>query len=150
MIKKIATAMLAIAVSGFTVADDSLVSVESSYSVKDTADRFEQILNKKGITVFARINHSENAANVGLDLEPTEVIVFGNPKIGTPLMQCSKTVAIDLPQKVLFWQDAAGKTWLSYNNPQHLQQRHAIEGCERVFNKITGVLGKLSKAAASK
>jgi uncharacterized protein (DUF302 family) len=134
--------------SGSVSAVESIVSIKSQHTVQATADRFENIIKSKGLTVFARVNHSDNAANVKLDLAPTEVIIFGNPKVGTPLMQCSKTVAIDLPQKALFWQDAEGQSWMSYNNPEYLKERHNIEGCDQVVNKISKVLGKLSKAAA--
>jgi uncharacterized protein (DUF302 family) len=130
-------------------ADDSLVKYESIYSVKETADRFENIAKSKGLTVFNRIDHQQNAANVGLELRPTEVIIFGNPKVGTPLMQCSQDVAIDLPQKVMITEDSNNKVWLSYNNPNYLVQRHSIEGCDEVIKKVSGVLGALSTASVS-
>ncbi len=130
-------------------ADDSLVKYESIYSVKETADRFENIAKSKGLTVFNRIDHQQNAANVGLELRPTEVIIFGNPKVGTPLMQCSQDVAIDLPQKVMITEDSNNKVWLSYNNPNYLVQRHSIEGCDEVIKKVSGVLGALSSASVS-
>ncbi|MDO6785162.1 DUF302 domain-containing protein [Neptunomonas phycophila] len=130
-------------------AEDSLVKYESIYSVKETADRFENIAKSKGLTVFTRIDHQQNAANVGLELRPTEVIIFGNPKVGTPLMQCSQDVAIDLPQKVMITEDSNNKVWLSYNNPNYLVQRHSIEGCDEVIKKVSGVLGALSTAAVA-
>ncbi|MDO6453973.1 DUF302 domain-containing protein [Neptunomonas phycophila] len=130
-------------------AEDSLVKYESIYSVKETADRFENIAKNKGLTVFTRIDHQQNAANVGLELRPTEVIIFGNPKVGTPLMQCSQDVAIDLPQKVMITEDSNNKVWLSYNNPNYLVQRHSIEGCDEVIKKVSGVLGALSTAAVA-
>ena len=149
MIKSISCVFFTMLFSSSVLAAENLVSVESRYSVKETADRFEQILANKGLTVFARINHSENASNVNLDLAPTEVIIFGNPKVGTPLMQCSKTVAIDLPQKALFWEDNKGQVWLSYNNPEALKERHGIKGCDQLVTKISHVLGRLSEAATS-
>ena len=149
MIKSIACIFFILIFSSSVLAAESLISVESRYSVKETADRFEQILANKGLTVFARINHSENASNVNLDLAPTEVVIFGNPKVGTPLMQCSKTVAIDLPQKALFWEDNKGQVWLSYNNPEALKERHGIKGCDQLVTKISHVLGRLSEAATS-
>lgn len=142
-------AIVLLAFSGFSMASENLVSIKSPYTVKESVDRFEKILKKKGLTIFSRINHSKNAASVGLELMPTEVIVFGNPKVGTPLMQCSKTVAIDLPQKALFWTDAKGQAWLSYNNPEYLKERHNIVGCDHVIEKISGVLDALSRAATS-
>lgn len=129
---------------------DSLVSVKSNYTVAQTADRFENILAKKGLTLFARIDHEANAGSIELDLAPTQVIIFGNPKVGTPLMQCSKGVAIDLPQKALFWEDNEGQKWLSYNKPEYLKQRHNIKGCDAVISKISTVLAKLAKAATAK
>ncbi len=131
------------------LAADGMINVKSQYPVKETSDRFETILNKKGMTVFKRINHAEGAAGVGIDLRPTEVIIFGNPKVGSPLMQCAQSAAIDLPQKALVWQDEDGVTWISYNDPAYLKQRHAIEGCDAVLTKVSGALSKLTAAAAN-
>lgn len=133
--------------SGTAFANNGLISLESAYTVKETADRFQNIIKSKGLTLFARIDHSGNAKKANLSLAPTEVILFGNPKVGTPLMQCTPTVAIDLPQKVLVWQDAEDKVWLSYNDPAYLKQRHQMEGCEKVLTKVSAVLEKLGKAA---
>ncbi|GGQ07427.1 DUF302 domain-containing protein [Shewanella litoralis] len=129
---------------------DSLVTLQSQYSPKATADRFESIIKDKGFTVFARIDHQKNAEAVELSLPATEVIIFGNPKIGTQLMQCNQQVAIDLPQKVLITEDANNKVWLSYNNPQYLKQRHDIKGCDAVLDKVSHVLNTLAKAATTK
>jgi uncharacterized protein (DUF302 family) len=137
--------------TSFSVAaSDGLVKYESHYSVKETADRFENIAKSKGLTLFARVDHQKNASNVGLELRPTEVIIFGNPNVGTPLMQCAQEVAIDLPQKVLISEDSDKKVWLSYNNPNYLMKRHDIKGCDEVINKISGVLSNLSKAVIAK
>jgi len=126
------------------------ITIASEYSVEQTANRFEDIVSKKGLTVFNRIDHSKNAASVDLELRPTQLIIFGNPKVGTPLMQCAQLVALDLPQKVLFWEDEAGKSWLTYNNPEYLKERHSIAGCDEVLGKITNVLAALTKAAGEK
>lgn len=137
--------------ASFTVAaSDGLVKYESPYSVKETADRFERIARSKGLTLFARIDHQKNASSAGLELRPTEVIILGNPKVGTPLMQCAQEVAIDLPQKVLITEDGEHKVWLAYNNPDYLKVRHNIKGCDAVINKISGVLSKLSEATVAK
>ncbi|MCG9640488.1 DUF302 domain-containing protein [Vibrio sp. Isolate34] len=137
--------------ASFSVAaSDGLIKYQSNYSVKETADRFEEIAKSKGLTLFARIDHQKNASNVDLELKPTEVIIFGNPKVGTPLMQCAQEVAIDLPQKVLVSEDANKKVWLSYNDPNYLLNRHAINGCDEVIKKISGVLSKLSEATVAK
>lgn len=100
------------------------------------------------MTVFERINHSKGAKSAGLELRPTEVVIFGNPKVGTPLMLCSQSVAIDLPQKMLIWQDQAGDVWLAYNDPGYLAKRHNIEGCDEVLGKISTALGNFAAAAA--
>lgn len=150
MKKIILSGVFSLMFSGVISAAEGVVSIKSHHSTKATADRFEAILNDKGLTLFSRINHRKNATGVDLELAPTEVIIFGNPKVGTPLMQCSKTVAIDLPQKALFWQDEKGQSWMSYNDPKYLMQRHGIEGCDKVVNKISRVLETLSKAAIAK
>ena len=133
-----------------TLTVDGRVTLQSQYSPKATADRFESIIKDKGFTVFARIDHQKNAEAVELSLPATEVIIFGNPKIGTQLMQCNQKVAIDLPQKVLITEDANNKVWLSYNNPQYLKQRHDIKGCDAVLEKVSNVLNTLAKAATTK
>ena len=150
MINNISLAVAVLFASTHAYAVESLINVESHYSAKETADRFESIIKDKGFTVFARIDHQKNAAGVNLTLRPTEVIIFGNPNIGTQLMQCNQLVAIDLPQKVLVSEDADNKVWLSYNNPQYIKQRHSITGCDEVIDKISGALNTLSIAATSK
>ena len=128
-------------------ADNGLVSVKSSHDVKTTADRLENKLKQKGMTVFIRINHAEGAQKVGKVLRPTELLIFGNPKVGAPLMQCSQRVAIDLPQKALIWKDEAGQVWLSYNNPKYLATRHGIKDCGEVIKKIGNALDNFAKTA---
>lgn len=130
------------------VASEGMIDVKSSYGVKQTADKFEEILKSKGMTVFARVKHSDAAERVGVELRPTELIIFGNPKVGSPLMQCQQTVAIDLPQKVLIWQDEKDTVWISYNNPAFLKHRHKIQGCEEVLAKIENALAGLVQKAA--
>ena len=128
-------------------ADNGIISVKSSHEVKATADRLENTLKQKGMTVFIRINHAEGAQKVGKKLRPTELVVFGNPKVGTPLMQCSQSTAIDLPQKALIWEDQEGTVWYSYNDPNYLVERHGITGCAEVIKKIEKVLSNFAKAA---
>lgn len=132
------------------MAVDGMIDVESAYSVKETADRLESILNQKGMTVFNRINHSDAAGKVGIQLRETELIIFGNPKVGSPLMKCRQSVAIDLPQKALVHEDADGKVWISYNDPAYLKKRHGISGCDAVLLKVGKALAGISTAAASK
>ena len=129
-------------------ADDGLIHVQSAYKVKQTADRLEAILQKKGMTIFNRVKHSESAQTVGVKLRDTELIVFGNPKIGSALMQCQQSVAIDLPQKALIWEDDAGTVQITYNAPSYLLQRHNIKGCEAVLGKVSKALGGMTRAAA--
>ena len=136
--------------STLAIADNGLVSVKSSHDVKLTADRLEKNLAMKGMTVFARINHAEGAQTVGKQLRPTELIIFGNPKVGAPLMQCGQSIAIDLPQKALVWEDEGGQVWLSYNDPKYLAKRHGIKGCDEVIKKIENALGNFAKMATIK
>jgi uncharacterized protein (DUF302 family) len=150
MIKTITLVLLSFMFSTYAVAVDSMLSVESAYPVKETADKFEAIIKEKGLSLFARIDHQKNAAGVNLALRPTELLIFGNPKVGTLLMQCSHRVAIDLPQKVLIWKDEKDTVWLSYNNPEYLRERHQIEGCDPVINKISKVLKALIQSVATK
>jgi uncharacterized protein (DUF302 family) len=128
-------------------AGDGLISVKSSYDVKATADRLENLLKQKGMTVFIRINHAAGARKAGQDLRPTELVVFGNPTIGTALMQCNRSVAIDLPQKALIWQDDKEQVWLTYNDPDYLAQRHGLDACGQVINKVAEALSNFARAA---
>jgi uncharacterized protein (DUF302 family) len=105
---------------------NGVVHLPSPYSVKNTLQRLESVIATKGLTIFARIDHSGEAAKVGLKMPPTELLIFGGPKSGTPLMIASPTLALDLPLKALVWQDVDGAAWLSYNSPEYLQQRHDI------------------------
>jgi uncharacterized protein (DUF302 family) len=106
--------------------DNGMVHLHSPYSVPDTLKRLESVLQAKGVNVFALVDHSGEAAKVGLKMHPTQLIIFGSPKAGTPLMVASPTLAIDLPLKALAWEDADGRVWLSYNSPEYLKQRHNI------------------------
>ena len=147
MIRIIASLALALSLVSVSFADNGLVSVKSAHSVKDTADKLENTLASKGMTVFNRINHAEGAKKVGTALPPTELVIFGNPKVGTPLMVCSRSVAIDLPQKALIWEDGQGQVWLTYNDPAYLAERHGITGCQEVLKKVAGALKNFAAAA---
>lgn len=141
-----ATLLLA---STIAQAQEGLISVPSSHDVPTTLDKLEAVLSAKGMTVFARIDHAGGAAKAGIELRPTQVLIFGNPKVGTPLMQCSQSIAIDLPQKMLAWQAEDGQVYLGYNDPAHLKARHDTTGCDEVFGKVSGALGKFAKAATA-
>ncbi|MEM6448656.1 MAG: DUF302 domain-containing protein [Cyanobacteria bacterium P01_D01_bin.123] len=130
------------------VAAEGLVNVQSEFDVEETANRMESILEEKGLTLFNRIKHSEAAAGVGIELRDTELIIFGNPKVGSPLMQCQQSVAIDLPQKALIWEDEEGQVWISYNEPAYLEARHDIEGCEEVIENIGNALNGIAESAS--
>ena len=129
------------------LAGNGLITVKSNHDVAATADRLENALKTKGMTVFARINHAEGARKVGKQLRPTQLVIFGNPKVGTPLMQCSQSIAVDLPQKALIWEDDKGQAWLSYNDPDYLAKRHGITACGEVLAKVTKALQNFAKAA---
>ncbi|MDJ0780239.1 MAG: DUF302 domain-containing protein [Gammaproteobacteria bacterium] len=130
-------------------AAEGMVKVKSAHSVADTAERLEKALLAKGMKVFQRIDHAAGARAAGKSLRPTELVIFGNPKVGTPLMLCSQSIAIDLPQKALIWQDAAGAVWLAYNDPAFLKLRHATEGCDEVLGKVSNALANFARAATA-
>ena len=143
-------ALLALFSAAPLMAADGVINVKSAFTVEETADRLERILNEKGMTIFKRIKHSEGAANAGIELRATELFIFGNPKVGSPLMQCEQSVAIDLPQKALIWEDIEAQVWISYNDPRYLEQRHEISGCEEVISKIEKALSGITGRAAAK
>jgi len=120
------------------------VDVPSRYPVPETLARLEEILKDKGITVFALIDHSGEAEKAGLKMRPTQLLVFGSPKSGTPLMVAAPRLAIDLPLKALAWQDEKGQVWLSYNAPEYLQQRHGFP--EALVKNIAGIAGLVEQA----
>src|SRR5207253_8158229 len=128
---------------------EGLTSIRSRFGPKETMDRLEAEIRAQGLTVFARIDHAAGAAEVGLTLPPTELIIFGNARGGTPLMQSEQTVGIDLPLKALVWQDAAGKTWLSYNEPRWIAQRHGVANAEQVVSNMAAALSAISRTATN-
>jgi len=127
-----------------TATDNGLVHLASKYSVDETMSRLEDLLQQKGLATFARIDHSGLAAKAGLEMRPTKLLIFGSPKAGTPLMQAAPTLAIDLPLKALFWEDADGHVWLTYNSPAYLQQRHNVPA--ELLPNIAGASGLFAKA----
>jgi uncharacterized protein (DUF302 family) len=131
-------ASLLISVSSLTQAADGLIAIKSPHSAKETMNRFEELAKQKGLNVFARIDHAAGAAKIGKKLQPTEVLIFGNPQGGTPFMECAQSAGIDLPLKALVWEDASGQVWIGYNDPAYLAQRHGATQCPAV--------GSLSKA----
>ncbi|QUJ68671.1 DUF302 domain-containing protein [Photobacterium sp. GJ3] len=127
--------------------ENGLIRLKSAHSVASTVERLETALKSKGMTVFARIDHAAGARKAGIHLRPTILLIFGNPRVGSPLMVCAQSVALDLPQKMLVSQDEFGMVWLMYNDPQYLVARHQIEGCEDVIQKIELALASFAKIA---
>jgi uncharacterized protein (DUF302 family) len=132
------------------MAADGLTTIRSSFGPKETMNRVEAEVKVKGLTVFARVDHAAGAAEVGLPLRPIELLVFGNAKGGTPLMQSVQTIGIDLPLKALVWQDGSGATWLSYNDPRYLAKRHGLgREVEAAVNAMAAALDALAKVVAT-
>lgn len=130
-------------------AADGLIALKSPRSVKDTMDKLESQVKDRGLNVFLRIDHAAGAARIGKSLRSTELLIFGNPQGGTPLMECSQTAGIDLPLKILVWEDASSQVWLGYNDPAFLAQRHGASECLAVEN-LRKALSAIAEAAAAK
>jgi uncharacterized protein (DUF302 family) len=132
------------------MAADGLTTIRSSHRPKDTMSRLEAELKARGMTIFARIDHAAGATAAGLSLPPTEVLIFGNAKGGTPLMQSAQSIGIDLPLKALVWQDASGATFLSYNDPAWLAKRHGLSGAtEAVVGNMSAALQAVARVATT-
>ena len=127
---------------------EGLTSIRSRFGTKETMDRLEAEIRAQGMKVFARIDHAAGAAQAGLELRPTELIIFGSARGGTPLMQSVQTAGIDPPLKALVWEDASGEKWLSYNEPSWIAQRHGVPNAEPVVSKMTAALSAMSSKAA--
>jgi uncharacterized protein (DUF302 family) len=129
---------------------NGLTTLPSAHNAKETIDRLVSEVKAKGMTAFARIDHAAGAKEAGMALRPTELLIFGNAKGGTPLMQAAQTIGIDLPLKALAWEDAAGKTWLSYNEPEWIVHRHGDPSAvAEVAGRLGAALAALAKAAAA-
>ena len=127
---------------------EGLVTVQSTASVDETLANLEAALEENGLITVAVVDHSANAENAGLELPPTRLVIFGNPNVGTPLMQAARTVAIDLPQKMLIYEDEAGDVFVAYNDPQYLAERHGLSGVDEPLAMVTNALSNLANAAA--
>src|SRR6516162_10020374 len=131
------------------MAAEGLTTIKSNFGPKDTMSRLEAEVKARGMTVFAHIPHAAGAAAVGVPLRPNDLLIFGNARVGTPLMQSAPTTGIDLPLKVLVWQDAEGSTWLSYNDPAWLARRHGLgPDAEATVKTLEGALHVVTAAAA--
>lgn len=132
------------------MAADGLITIKSSFGPEDTMKRLEAEVKAKGLTVFAHVDHAAGAKDVGMELRPTDLIIFGNAKGGTPLMQQAQTAGIDLPLKALVWQDAQGATWLSYNDPSYIAGRHGVgEPAKAAVGAMTGALHAIATKATA-
>jgi uncharacterized protein (DUF302 family) len=131
------------------MSEPGLTTIRSRHSVRATINRLEAELKAKGVTVFARIDHAAGAASVAMALRPTELLIFGNPRAGTPLMQAKQTIGIDLPLKALAWEDASGGVWVSYVEPSWLAARHGIgDEVGEAIHALAAALAKFAEAAA--
>jgi len=128
-------------------AGDGLITKKSAFGAVETLDRLEAVLKEKGITVFARVSHTKGAEGVGIELRPTELLIFGNPKLGSHFFTSNQTAGIDLPMKALAWEDADGQVWLTYNDPQYIADRHGITDRAEIVQKMSGALDKMTTAA---
>ncbi len=143
------TAAILLSLSASAAMAETLMTQTSQFGVKETLDRLTAALDAKGIKVAARIDHAAGAKAVGMELPPTEVLMFGNPKLGTPLMQANPMIGLDLPMKVLAWQDKDGKVHVSYTKPSDLKARYGITDREEQFKAMEAALFALTGAAAS-
>lgn len=147
ILRLVLVTLLAVSASAF--AADGLIAVKSPFSAKETMNRLEENAKQRGLSVFARIDHAAGAARIGKSLRSTEVLVFGNPQGGTPFMECAQTVGIDLPLKVLVWEDGQGQAWLGYNDPAYLGQRHGVSECPAV-GALSAALAGLAQATTTR
>jgi uncharacterized protein (DUF302 family) len=146
--KTLCVVFLLAAASATAFAADVLTVVESKFSVKETADRLAAAIEGKGLKLAARVDHAAGAKAAGLEMPPTEVLMFGNPKLGTPLMMANPHIAIELPMKMVIWQDQAGKVQLGYTSPDVLKERYTITDKDEAFKTMSGALAAFAKQAS--
>ena len=130
--------------------DNGLITVDGAQTVEETSANLQEALKGAGFVVPAVIDHSANAARIGKELRANKLIIFGNPEVGTNLMQSVQTVGIDLPLKFLIWEDNGGQVDITYNSPQYLAERHGIEGQDELISNISNALSRLAGSAAAK
>ncbi len=148
----VAAVSLSMAVAPALAGDMSngTIKMESAHDAATTLDRLEAIFKAKGITVFARVDHAAGAKKIGEEMAPTQLLLFGNPKLGTPLMKVNREAGFDLPMKALAWTDDAGKTWLAVTDPAALKARYGLDDAAPVIEKMTGAVTAMGKKATSK
>jgi len=139
--------VMALSVATFAKAQDSMILKESPHSVGQTLDRLAAAARDKGLTVFSRIDHAAGAESAGLDLRPTQLLVIGNPNVGTPLMQANQRLALDLPLRVAAWQDANGTVWVGYWSPEVFAVQYGIQGQDQRLKNMAAALDGLTDAA---
>lgn len=144
----ITTLMLALLVPP-AYAMDGMIAVPSTHTAKSSMDRLEAIAKARDLKIFARIDHAAGARSIGQALRPTELLIFGHPKGGTPLLQCSQSYGIELPMRVLAWEDAQGKRWLGYKNPATYAMKPADPDCDAALKRLSDTLDTLVREAAS-
>jgi uncharacterized protein (DUF302 family) len=128
---------------------DHLINRQSQHDVATTIDRLQAALEEAGITVFGRVDHAANADGVDMELPPTTLLIFGNPRLGTPLMESNRSIGLDLPLKALAWEDDQGRVWLTYTDPSALAERYGIEDRQEVVRRMTGALENFTTQAAA-
>jgi len=147
LITAMVTTLLAISTA---LGADGMVTKPSAFSVAETIERLEKGARERNFVVVARVDHAAAATKAGLDLRPTVLLIFGNPKGGTPLMQSAPSIGLDLPLKALAWEDAAGRVWLAYNDPEWLAQRHGVSGRAELVKGMSNALDQLTEAATKR
>jgi len=146
---RVASLLALVCFAGVALAAEGLTAVRSPYGERETMDRFVAVASKAGMNIFARIDHAAGAKKVGRALRPTEVLIFGNPKSGTPFLECSQTVGIDLPMKLLVWTDESDQVWIGYNDPAWIGHRHGVESCPAISTLSQGLRKMVEGAIAS-
>lgn len=150
MMRSLLTGIAMLLLVPFAHAADGMATMKSAHDVKTTLDRLEANLKDKGMIIVARVDHAAGAKRVDMELRPTELLIFGNPRGGTPLMRCGQTAAIDLPLKALAWQDQSGQVWLGYNEPAYLAKRHQLGAdCAGPIEAMTNALRGFASAAVA-
>ena len=132
--------------SGAAAKSNGLIQIKSNLSIEATTTRIESLLKERNLVLVAKIDHAANAKSVKLELRPTRLFIFGNARTGTPLMQCNQNVGIDLPMKVLLWQDAQGQVWFGYNDAQYLKDRHQLKQCDREIDAASQAMKAFAAA----
>lgn len=148
--KRLLVLLTVVLLSPVALADNGLISKKSNHSVTVTIDRLESLLKKKGITIATRWSHDKSGKKVDIPLRPTELLIFGNPKLGTHFFTSNQTAGIDLPLKALAWEDENGQVWLSYNDPDYIAKRHNINDRDEIKKKMAAALDGLTNAAVAR